>query len=128
GILYDFQIDTVIITRNQMYNIDNSTFTTTVYGICFRSTNAGTVYTKIVNNFISLAAPNNNTKTVVGIEYGTNSAGNPLVADIHFNSILIGGTSTTGISGNVNSAAFSFDATNAGSTFNISNNLFKNTR
>lgn len=128
GILYDFQIDTVIITRNQMYNMDNSSYTTAVYGICFRSANAGTCYSKITNNFISLTAPNPGSKSVIGIEYGTNSAGNPVTADIHFNSILIGGTSTAGISGNVNSAAFSFDATNAGSTFNISNNLFKNQR
>lgn len=128
GILYDFQIDTVIITRNWIYNMDNSSYTTTVYGMCFRSANPGTVYTRIVNNFIALTAPNPGSKTVCGIEYGTNSAGNPIVADIHFNSILIGGASTGGTAGSVNSTAFSFDATNSGSTFNISNNLFANER
>jgi len=128
GILYDFQMDTAIITRNKMYNMDNSSYTTTVYGMCFRSVNPGQSYVRIVNNFISLTAPNPGSKQVYGIEFGTNSAGNPIVADIHFNSVRIGGASTGGTAGTVNSAGFSFDATNAGSVFHISNNLFVNER
>lgn len=128
GILWDSMLDTAIITRNKFYNMDNSSYTTTVFGISFRSFVAGSSYAFIANNFMALTAPNPGSKSVIGIEFGTNSANNPLIADVHFNSFYIGGASTGGTAGALNSAAFSFKYTNAGNQIHLSNNLIKNDR
>lgn len=127
AILSDFQTDTIIATRNHIYNMDNGTYTTTVFGMCFRSFNPGS-YIEIYNNFISMTAANPNCNTVTGIEFGTNSAANPVQAHIYYNSIRLGGTAVAGTVSNVNSAPFSLDATNAGSVMNIMNNIFVNER
>ncbi len=128
AILFDFLGDTAIITRNRIHNLDNGSFTTDVYGIAIRSFDPYPSYSRIVNNFIALDAPNAASDVVYGIEYGTNSFNNAHVADVHFNSVYIGGTTAGGTAGALNSAAFSLDASNTASTLNVSNNLFVNAR
>lgn len=127
AILGDFQQDSTIVTRNHIYNMDNSLYTTVVYGMCFRSFNAGS-YLEITNNFISLMAANSSSNTVIGIEFGTNSANNPLEAHVYHNTVRLGGIAVAGINGNLHSAPFSLDATNAGSVLDIRNNIFVNER
>ena len=126
-ILSDFQSDTLIATRNHIYNIDNSTNTTDVFGMCFRSFNPGSVL-RVYNNMISLMAPNPSVDEIFGIELGTNTMNNPVDAEIYFNTVRVGGTATGGTAGNVNSAAFSMDESNTGSNINVRDNIFVNER
>ena len=126
-ILSDFQSDTLIVTRNHIYNIDNSSNTTDVFGMCFRSFNPGSVL-RVYNNMISLMAPNPSVDEIFGIELGTNTMNNPVDAEIYYNTVRVGGTATGGTAGNVNSAAFSMDESNIGSTINVRNNIFVNER
>lgn len=127
AILSDFQTDSIIATRNHIYNMDNGTYSTVVFGMCFRSFNPGS-YVEVYNNFISMMAPNPNCNTVTGIEFGTNSANNPVQAHVYYNTIRLGGTAVGGTVSNVNSAPFSLDATNTGSVMNVQNNIFVNER
>lgn len=126
-ILSDSQSDTIIITRNHIYNIDNSANTTDVIGMAFRSFSAGSVL-RIYNNFVSPMAPNPSVDELFGIELGTNSMANPVDAEIYFNTVSVGGTATGGTSGNLNSAAFSLDKSIAGANINVRNNIFVNER
>ncbi|MGI8892386.1 MAG: PKD domain-containing protein [Bacteroidia bacterium] len=127
AILSDFQSDTTIVTRNHIYNIDNSSNTTDVIGMSFRSFNIGSVL-RVYNNMISLMVSNPSVDELFGIELGTNTMNNPVDAEIYYNTVRIGGTATGGTAGNVNSAAFSIDEANAGSTINVRNNIFVNER
>ena len=127
SILSDSQIDTILMTRNHIYNIDNSSNATYVYGMCFRSFNAGAVL-RAENNFISLMAANPSSNSVIGIELGTVSANNPVYAEFYHNTIRVGGTATGGTAGSVGSAGFQLDASNAGSTLTGNNNIFINER
>lgn len=127
GIVFDAQRDSVVITRNKVYDLDNGTRTSSVRGISIRSTlSGGTVnYSRVANNFIALGG-NTGSTSVVGLEY---AGSNFVNAEVYFNSIRITGTlSSGGTSGNVGSAALSKTASNATSTFNLKNNLLVNER
>lgn len=127
AILSDFQTDTLIITRNKIYNMDNSNYTTDAIGIALRSFNVGSVV-RIFNNFISMKAPNTSTDELFGIEIGTNSANNPFDAQIYYNTVVIGGTASGGTSGNVNSAALSIANSDPLAKLDIRNNILINER
>lgn len=122
----DFQNDGLTITRN-FISINNGNYTTKVRAISIRSSNSASTL-NISNNFISLTDANATSATVGAIEFGDNTLDDPFVADIHFNTIYIGGTHTNGTSGNVLSAAFIFTKTFANHTYNISNNIVINDR
>lgn len=127
GILFDAQRDSVFITRNKVYDIDNGTKTSAVRGISVRSTLSGGTnnYSRIANNFIAVGG-NASSTSVVGLEY---AGANLINADVYFNSIRIAGAlGSGGTSGNVGSAALSKTSTGTTSTLNIKNNLFVNER
>jgi hypothetical protein len=126
-ILSDFQTDTIIVTRNHIYNIDNFSNTTDVIGIALRSFNVGSVV-RIINNFISLTAPNPTVDELFGIEFGTNNANNPFDAQVYHNTILLTGTASGGTSGNVGSAAISVSNSDALAKIDVRNNIFINQR
>jgi hypothetical protein len=126
-ILSDFQLDTLIITRNKIFNIDNFSYSTDVIGIALRSFNPGSVV-RIYNNFISLTAPNSSCDETFGIEFGTNSANNPFDANVFHNTVVVGGTALAGTAGNINSAAFSVSESNTLSKLDVRNNIFINQR
>ncbi|MDL5048498.1 DUF5011 domain-containing protein [Oscillatoria amoena NRMC-F 0135] len=115
-------VDTVIITRNKMYDVKTSS-TGGADGIYISASNGNV--TRIINNFISLNTPSNAT-TLNGI-YLLGSG----VTDtkVWFNTVRIGGTlSTGGTSGNVLSTAIYKTNSNASSTFDFRNNILVNER
>lgn len=123
GLLFDSQTDTAIITRNKIYDL-NPSGTSAIAGIIIRSV-SGTNLSRIHNNMISLTKSNAST-SVDGIDYGGTVLTN---AEIYFNTIRIGGTlSSGGTSGNVVSAPFFRDASNASNVFDLQNNIFINER
>lgn len=125
AILFDSQRDTVVISQNKIYDINNGTKTSAIRGISIRSVSAtGANLTRIHNNFISLTSTNST--SVIGIEY----AGSVLTnADIYYNSVRISGALASGGSnGSVGSAAFTKTASNVGSVYNLKNNIFVNER
>lgn len=127
GILFDGQTDTAIIRNNLVYDVITSN-TTAIRGISIRSTSASGLdnYTEIYNNFIALSGPGSSSINIVGLEY---AGANLVNAKIWFNTIHVAGSITSGgTSGNVLSAAFSKTASNAGSNYEIKNNLFLNSR
>jgi hypothetical protein len=126
GILFDSQTDTVIVSRNHMFNINNGALTSLVKAISVRSV-TGTNYTLIHNNMISLSSQNSGSTAVYGIEYATGSG--IVNAGIYYNTVRIQGTlSSGGTSGNVVSAAMIKTGTGATSIYNIYDNLFLNER
>jgi hypothetical protein len=126
-ILSDSQSDTIVITRNILYNIDNSNYSTDVIGIALRSFNAGSVV-RIHNNFIAMNAANPSVEEIFGIEFGTNSANNPFEAEVYYNTIVMGGTAIAGTAGTVNSAALSVFNSDSLVKLNVRNNIFINKR
>lgn len=127
GILFDAQTDTAIIRNNLVYDV-HTTGTAAMRGISIRSTSATGLnnVTEIYNNFISLHMPGGSSTSVIGLEY---AGANLVNAKVWFNTISIGGTlGSSGTSGNVVSAAFSKTASNVGSSFELKNNLFLNSR
>ncbi len=127
GILSDFQTDTILVTRNNIYNIDNFNNSTDIMGMSFRSFNPGSVL-RIFNNFIHLNAVNATTDETYGIAFGYNNANNPYDAMVYHNTIVIGGTASGGTAGNVNSAAIAVLKTDTLSKINIRNNILINQR
>jgi len=127
AILSDFQTDTIIITRNNIYNIDNYNNSADIIGIALRSFNAGSAL-RIYNNFINLNASNSSVDEIHGIEFGTNNANNPFDAKVYHNTIVIGGSATGGTSGSVNSAALSVWNSDSLAKIDIRNNLLINNR
>lgn len=114
--------DTVIITRNKMYDVKTSS-TGGGDGIYISATTGN--ITRIINNFISLNTPANAT-TLNGIYL----LGSGLTdAKVWFNTVRIAGTlSTGGTSGNVLSAAIYKTNSHVSSTFDFRNNILVNER
>lgn len=79
----------------------------------------------INNNFVSLTQNNAAATTVLGLLFGfTSSSSNPYTSNVYYNTIRIGGTSSsTG-----NSSGIKRDDSNTGSTYNQKNNLVINDR
>jgi len=126
-ILSDFQTDTIIITRNSIYNIDNFSNTSDITGIAARSFNAGSVL-RIHNNFINLNANNPSVDEIYGIEFGSVNANEGVEAKVYNNTIVIGGNAVGGTSGTVNSAPLSIWNSDSLAKIDVRNNLFINNR
>lgn len=125
-LIFDGLTDTVIISRNHIYDINNGSLTSLVKGISVRSV-SGTNYSLIHNNMIAFSSPNPGSTAYYGIEYAT-GAGN-VNADIYYNTVRIQNPlASGGTSGSVVSAAFIKTGTGAGSVYNIKNNIFINER
>ncbi|MEO6693889.1 MAG: hypothetical protein ABIY50_06090 [Ignavibacteria bacterium] len=118
----------VIIRKNKILDVrSTSTSLTglTIRGIASSALSAGATLT-IENNFISQTANNNNVISTYGILMtGTVNA---YTANIYYNSILIGGTQTTGAVNRIVSAGIINNTTVAAAVFNIKNNIVINTR
>ncbi|MBP6335033.1 MAG: T9SS type A sorting domain-containing protein [Bacteroidia bacterium] len=127
AILSDFQIDTIVATRNSIYNMDNFNYSTDVMGMSFRSFNPGAAI-RIFNNFINLNAANVSTGESYGISLGYNSANNPVDAMIYHNTILIGGTASGGTAGVDNSAGIAIIELDTLSKLDVRNNILINQR
>lgn len=117
--------DTLIITRNKIYDLNVvNTSTSDINGI-YVSPSTG-AYVDIINNFISI---DNNplADAVNGISIPGSSS---ITVNAYFNTIRIGGTyaSTSGTSGTVRSAAIHKTNSSTSGVFDFRNNILVNNR
>jgi len=128
GIVVSGEVDTAIITRNHIYNINGGSFPVQLRGIWIISatTAPASNYTYIANNFIAMTLPNVGSPRVMGIEY---SGAGTFNTRLYHNTILIAGNAANpSTSGSPLSAAVNKMGSNAASNYVIRNNLFLNTR
>ncbi len=110
------------IIGNKIYDIQN-TGTSTVRGIT--GTPAANSTLNIHNNFISLTLDNGTKTSIYAIQI---SGTTEHTANIHYNSIRIGGAHTGGTAGQIISGGLIKSNTGATSTFNSKNNISINNR
>ena len=112
------------VSRNQIYNV-NSTGAVDLRGMSMFFF-AGSVV-NINNNFISLTQSATNASVIFGILMGVNGT-NAYTTNMYYNSVRIGGVHTGGAPGTVVSSGISRQDNNAGSVFNMLNNIAINDR
>ncbi len=112
------------VSRNQVYNV-SSTGAVDLRGMSMFFF-AGS-FANINNNFISLTQANTNASVILGIIMGVNGT-NTYTTNLYYNSVRIGGVHTGGAVGTVVSAGISRQDNNAGSVFNMLNNVAINDR
>ena len=112
------------VSRNQIYNV-SSTGAVDLRGMSMFFF-AGS-FANINNNFVSLTQANTNASVIFGILMGLNGT-NAYTTNLYYNSVRIGGVHTGGAVGTVVSSGISRQDNNAGSVFNMLNNIAINDR
>lgn len=118
----------LIIRNNKITNVisTNTTTSLNVRGINTVTAPGTGSNIEIYNNFIALNSDNNNCASTFGI-YSTGTTESHTIS-IYNNSIIVGGTQTGGIAGNVVSACIVKQSTVAGVVYNQRNNVCVNNR
>ncbi|HYG16842.1 MAG TPA: immunoglobulin-like domain-containing protein, partial [Bacteroidia bacterium] len=123
GMYFTSHIDSLIITRNRIYNLVSSS-TTGIDAMYISPSTSGVIPLRVINNQISLSS------TTITSLNGIYILGSGQVeAQIYYNTVHISSTLASGSSnGTVASAAFYETNSDALSVYDIKNNIFSNER
>lgn len=130
GISIQTSLDSLDITvrNNKIVDIGSTSTSTTltIRGIVMTTASGTGSVLNIYNNFIALTLNNNNVANTFGIY--TIGTAEGYTANIHHNTVHIGGTHTGGVAGRLVSAGIVKQSTFAGISYNQRNNICITTR